>query len=147
MPRLAVLLLLTSPLCAQAWCFSEAAREYSLPPDLLRAIAHVESRSRADALHVNRNRSEDVGAMQINSVHFPLLKTVGIDRTMLLTDPCLNVRTGAWVLATGVKKHGYTWRAVASYNPGDPGYIDRVWDAYRNRAWLGQAKTPKRPAS
>lgn len=139
--RKAVLILAALlPVTAQAWCFDYAAREYGLKDaDLLRAIAHVESRNRPWAINLNRTSrgvSEDVGVMQINSQHFSLLEKAGITRKMLF-EPCLNIRTGAWILSEAVAKHGYTWRAVKAYNGiNNPHYAPLVWQAYRDKAWL-----------
>ena len=142
MHKLLGALFVAAPVLAQAWCFDFAAREYGVDADLLRAIAHVESRNTPWATNVNRNRSEDVGVMQINSVHLPALATVGISRRMLF-EPCLNIRTGAWVLSGAEKRHGYNWRAVMAYNGTNPAYARKVWDAYRSRAWL-MVQAPRR---
>lgn len=146
MHKLLGVLLMTAPVLGHAWCFDFAAREYGVDADLLRAIAHVESRNSPWAINVNRNGSVDVGVMQINDIHAPVLATVGISRRMLF-DPCLNIRTGAWVLSGAVKRHGYTWRAVMAYNGTNPAYARKVWDAYRKKAWLTVSAPRRRGAS
>ena len=35
---------------------------------------------------------------------------------MRLSDPCVNAKVGAWILAQFIQKHGYTWEAVGFYN-------------------------------
>lgn len=49
----------------------KAAKTYRVPPQVLRAIAHIESSSgRNSKLRKNRNHTYDAGPMQINSVHW-----------------------------------------------------------------------------
>lgn len=111
----AVILLafLVLPLSAAAFCFDEAAQQYGVSPQLLRAIAKTESGLRPDAVNRNPNGSYDVGIMQINSFWFPKF---GVTAEQLKKDSCLNVRTGADILSRCMQKHGYTWEAVGCYN-------------------------------
>jgi soluble lytic murein transglycosylase-like protein len=101
-----------------AECFSEAGLKYKIDPLLLRAIAQVESSMNSQAINVNRDGSQDIGIMQINSSHLERLAKSGITREKLLADTCLAVMVGAEILAGFVKKFGYTWRAVGAYNAG-----------------------------
>lgn len=110
---------------AQAYCFKEAGARYHVSPLLLRAMAQVESRMNAHAIGYNSNRqgkvtSRDFGLMQINSTHIPKLVAMGVirDARDLLTDPCLNVQTGAWILAQHLQVCGQTWQCLGSYNAG-----------------------------
>jgi len=92
-------LLLLTAFCistsAQAYCFQEAGARYHVSPQLLRAIAQVESGMNPHAIGYNRNRqgnitSRDFGLMQINSTHLAKLKAMG----------------------------GLTWQCLGSYNAG-----------------------------
>lgn len=119
----AVLLFFSSS--AQAYCFREAGARYNVSPQLLRAIAQVESGMNPHAIGYNRNRqgritSRDFGLMQINSTHLAKLKAMGVisDERDLLTQPCLNVQTGAWILAQHLQVCGLTWQCLGSYNAG-----------------------------
>lgn len=110
---------------AQAYCFREAGARYHVSPQLLRAIAQVESGMNPHAVGYNRDRqgrvtSRDFGLMQINSTHLAKLKAMGIisDERDLLTQPCLNVQTGAWILAQHLQVCGLTWQCLGSYNAG-----------------------------
>lgn len=110
---------------AQAYCFREAGARYHVSPQLLRAIAQVESGMNPHAVGYNRNKqgrvtSRDFGLMQINSTHLAKLKAMGIisDERDLLTQPCLNVQTGAWILAQHLQVCGLTWQCLGSYNAG-----------------------------
>lgn len=110
---------------AQAYCFREAGARYHVSPQLLRAIAQVESGMNPHAVGYNRDRqgrvtSRDFGLMQINSTHLAKLKAMGVisDERDLLTQPCLNVQTGAWILAQHLQVCGLTWQCLGSYNAG-----------------------------
>lgn len=126
---------------ALAYCWDEAASRYNLEPELLQAIAAVESGYRAQAMnHANRNGTRDIGLMQINSIHLPRLLKQGITEERLLSEPCLSVEVGASILAEFVRRFGYNWTAVGSYNVGaGPGpqrealrmrYAEKIWARY-----------------
>ncbi|NVZ51084.1 transglycosylase SLT domain-containing protein [Pseudomonas sp. B6002] len=126
---------------ALANCWNEAASRYDLEPELLQAIAAVESGYRTQAVnHANRNGTRDIGLMQINSIHLPRLLKQGITEERLLSEPCLSVEVGASILAEFVQRFGYNWTAVGSYNIGaGPGpqretlrmrYAQKIWAHY-----------------
>ena len=94
-------------------CFAEAGMYYGISPDLLKAIAKVESNFDASAVNKNKNGSFDYGIMQINSSWY---KTLGHELWMRLGDPCTNIMTGAWILKDCIDRCGYTWEAVGCYN-------------------------------
>lgn len=126
---------------ALADCWDEVASRYDIEPELLQAIAAVESGYRAGAMNYkNRNGTRDIGLMQINSMHLPRLQKLGITEQRLLTEPCLSVEVGASILAEFIGKFGYNWTAVGSYNVGaGPGaerealrlrYAQKIWARY-----------------
>lgn len=78
-------------------CWEQAGARYGVDPLLLYSIAQKESRFRNDAVNRNRNGTEDVCMMQINSTHFAQLAQWGITRDRLLADPCVCINVGAWV--------------------------------------------------
>ena len=49
-------------------CFNRASLHYQVPTALLKAIAVVESKMQAKAIHFNQNGTYDIGIMQINSI-------------------------------------------------------------------------------
>lgn len=113
------------PSTAHAFCFNEAGARYHVDPQLLRAIASVESSFNPRAINANRNKkgqitSRDYGLMQINSTHITQLRAMGVLQSEqdLLTNPCLNVQTGAWILARHLQVCGVTWECLGSYNAG-----------------------------
>lgn len=96
-------------------CFEQAGAYYKVNPLLLKAIARQESSMNPAATNKNTNGTEDVGLMQINSIHLPKLAPAGINRERL-RDPCTNIAVGAWVLAEAVSRLGMTWDAVGAYH-------------------------------
>ncbi|MBN2975380.1 invasion protein IagB [Pseudomonas fluorescens] len=115
--RIALTLLSLSGL-AQADCWQLAASRYHIDPLLLYAIAKVESGLNPSARNINRDGSQDIGLMQINSRHLPALARFGISEQHLLTQPCTSVLAGAWILAGFIREQGYGWQAVGAYNAG-----------------------------
>lgn len=110
--------LLTTVFPTFADCWKEAGTRYGIEPELLQAIAIVESGLTPSAINKNRNGTHDVGLMQINSSHLSTLKKFNITRQGLINDPCQNVMTGAWILAGNFRHYGYSWEAVGAYNAG-----------------------------
>lgn len=126
---------------ASAYCWEEVASRYNIEPQLLQAIAAVESGYQADAMnHANRNGTRDIGLMQINSIHLPRLLKQGITEERLLSEPCLSVEVGASILAEFIQRFGYNWTAVGAYNVGAGAgeqrealrlrYAEKIWARY-----------------
>jgi soluble lytic murein transglycosylase-like protein len=102
------------------YCFAEAAKKYSLNEDVLKAIAHTESRFNSNAISPpNKNGTYDIGVMQINSSNLPQLSKYGITQASLM-DACTNIHVGAWVLRQKVNVYGNNLKAIAHYNSSDP---------------------------
>ncbi len=99
-------------------CFEQAGLRYGIAPQLLRAIAWVESAMDPRALNANRDGTHDIGLMQVNSRWLLRLARFGL-RPQDLWDPCTNVHVGAWILAHAIRRWGYTWEAVGAYHAGD----------------------------
>lgn len=126
---------------AFANCWVETASRYDIEPELLQAIAAVESGYRAEVVnHANSNGTRDIGLMQINSIHLPRLQKQGITEERLLSEPCLSVEVGASILAEFIQRFGYNWTAVGSYNVGLGSgpqsealrmrYAEKIWSRY-----------------
>lgn len=124
---------------ASADCWIETGRRHSIEPELLYAIAQVESGLKPDAINQNSDGSRDVGLMQLNSMHLPRLQERGITERRLLEEPCLAIDVGASILADFIAQYGYNWTAVGAYNAGNSPdrqalrlrYARKVWERYR----------------
>lgn len=100
-------------------CFEKAGLDYGIDPLLLMSLGIKESHLKAKAVNdKNSDGSEDVCGMQINSYHYPKLAKFKIDRSLLLSDPCICTYTGGWVLADLFKSYGKSWDTVGMYNAG-----------------------------
>lgn len=117
--RLMLVLFFLAVNSAIANCWKQAGERYGIEPELLKAIAIVESGLSAAAVNKNNNGTTDVGLMQINSQHFNQLKKYRITPRLLINNPCQNIMTGAWVLAGQMRVFGYSWDAVGAYNAGN----------------------------
>ncbi|ODV41556.1 lytic transglycosylase [Cupriavidus sp. UYMMa02A] len=115
---------------ARANCLNDAATFHRVDPVLLQSIAQHESGMKADALNVNKDGSQDIGLMQINSIHLRRLARYGITRDQLF-DPCVNAYVGAWILRENIDRLGPTWKAVGAYNAASPdkqyAYVKRIY--------------------
>lgn len=99
-------------------CFKEAAERYNVNENLLIAHAIKESSLRPSAIN-RTSKGEAVGLMQIHSQWFEKLeKDYHITRRMLLTNPCLNINTGAWIIANNFFARGVSWDTVGAYYAG-----------------------------
>lgn len=107
---------------AHPFCFEEAGAQYGINPQILRAIAKVESNFNPAAINKNSNGTFDVGLMQINSIW---AATIGKERWNSLGDACSNAKTGAWILSMCMNKYGYTWKAIGCYNSQTPDKRDK----------------------
>ena len=82
-------------------CSNEAGTMFRIEPNLIKAIALVESNLKKDSIGKNRDKNNNIKSldywlMQINQMHIPLLKKRGIikDERDLLDNPCLNIKIG-----------------------------------------------------
>jgi len=107
---------------AEELCFKEAGYEYEINPQILIAIAKVESNFNPRAVNWNKNGTYDFGVMQINSSWYYAL---GKDWWMTLGDPCSNIKGGAKILSGCMKKYGYSWEAIGCYNSQTPSKRDK----------------------
>jgi hypothetical protein len=102
---------------ASATCWQEAAA-YGVSPDLIKAVARVESSldpSAVNRSHFHRTNSINIGLTQVNSRWLKTLSQWGITEQSLM-DGCTNVKAGAWILSQTFKQHGNTWDAVGAFN-------------------------------
>lgn len=112
-------------LSIQTSCFIETGKYFNIDPVLLRAIAEVESNFNPAAIGRNSDskgnlQSQDYGLMQINQSHVPNLINQGIisSEKDLITDPCLNIKIGTWILYKHFSRCGVNWSCLGTYNAG-----------------------------
>lgn len=100
-------------------CWDRASEKYGVSSLLLQAIAKNESEFNPLAINYNKDGSFDIGVMQINSRHLPVLAQFNITQKDLF-DPCINIDVGAWILSNNFKRMGFNWKAVGAYNAASP---------------------------
>ncbi|EOK7229265.1 lytic transglycosylase domain-containing protein [Escherichia coli] len=118
-------ILITKMSFASSACFNEAGTMFRIEPNLIKAIALVESNLKKDSIGKNRDKknnikSFDYGLMQINQMHIPMLKKRGIikDERDLLDNPCLNIKIGTEIVYKHFSRCGMTWQCLGTYNAG-----------------------------
>ncbi|ELU2550370.1 lytic transglycosylase domain-containing protein [Escherichia coli] len=125
LPIFTLSILITKMSFASSACFNEAGTMFRIEPNLIKAIALVESNLKKDSIGKNRDKknnikSFDYGLMQINQMHIPMLKKRGIikDERDLLDNPCLNIKIGTEILYKHFSRCGMTWQCLGTYNAG-----------------------------
>lgn len=126
-------------------CWDEAGQRYGVSPQLLYAIARVESGLNPQAVnltHRQRTGSYDIGLMQINSSHLPKLARLGLSERDLY-NPCTNIHVGAWLLAQTLSRQGVSWDGVGAYNAACTQLKGPACQAARSRyAWQVYRRLP-----
>lgn len=112
-------------------CVQYSAQKYSIPPAVIGAIILTEN-GRPGRISRNRNRTVDIGPMQINSTWLHRLRRLGIGYAELKNNSCLNVDVGTWILAKNIRdRNGDLWKAIGDYHSRRP---IEAW-RYQRRVW------------
>lgn len=106
-------------------CIQEAAQCFKINPLIIKAIIWQESSNRQNVVNFNKNKTQDIGIMQINSIHFSALRSLGISEQELRENSCANIFSGSWILNKSIQNHGYSWEAIGKYHSKTPYYRDR----------------------
>lgn len=116
-----------------AACLMMAAQNYSIPPQVLVGILHVEGGKIGQQVR-NKNGSYDLGPMQINTLWTKeLAKEWNISQAqakrLVRDDACTNVNVAAWIFRRNLNETKSLSKAIEWYNSRTP-HIGR---AYRKK--------------
>ena len=112
-------------------CVVSAANTYQVPPAIILSVLKVEG-GQPGKTSKNKDKSIDIGPMQINSIHLNELKSSGITFEKLKNDGCLNVHIGAYYIRKAQINRGLLnpfsinadpatfWKSVGDYNSRTP---------------------------
>lgn len=114
----------TTPATAQ--CVKEAVAYYkTVPTALLYAMLYVEGGQTGKTSVKRYNGSVDIGKAQINSNNLKGLSKYGITAYDLKNNECLNIKVGAYFLASNYHMLGNWTSAIISYNIGIGRFKDK----------------------
>ena len=93
----------------------EFAEKYDLPPELIYAVIHTESRFRAEAV----SRVGASGLMQLMpATAESVAGRIGLTQPIDLVDPRTNIELGSWYLRDLIDRFEVLDTALAAYNAG-----------------------------
>jgi hypothetical protein len=124
-------------------CCMTAAIEYSVPADILLAIAEIEG-GKPGIISRNSNGTVDIGPMQFNSSYLASLRNFGILPEDVNAEGCYPYRLAAWrVLGHITRDQGDVFTRAANYHSRTPQYntIYRAKLITAARRWAGWLKT------
>lgn len=101
-------------------CWDLAAHRYGVDAWLLLALAQKESGLTSGALGINRNKTEDLGLTQINSIHLEEMKRYGVSRHDLLHNDCKNIYAAAYLLSRCMARYGNNIDGIGCYHSKTP---------------------------
>lgn len=115
-----------TPLQIFASCLMLAAQTYSVPPQVMVGILHVEGGKVGQEVGPNVNGSYDLGPMQVNTLWLPrLASTWNVDartaRKWVRDNSCVNLHVAAWILRQKLDEAGGNlFAGIARYHSGTP---------------------------
>ena len=96
--------------------FKKASEIYKIPKEVLMAIAFTENESlKPNAIRHNKNKTEDIGLMQINTLWIKEFQYIGLSKQKLL-DVENNIYVASLILSNLIKKYGYSLSTIAKYH-------------------------------
>ena len=106
-------------------CIIDASRRFKVPAAVILTILDVEG-GEVGISAKNKNKTWDLGPMQINTCHMEKLSRYGITREDLETNGCLNVQVGTWLLKNHLNDtHGHVLEAIGRYHSNREPYKNR----------------------
>lgn len=123
-------------------CLVSAAEHFRLPVSALLAILDVEGGT-VGFEEVNRNGTTDMGPAQINSVHMPRLRAIGLDEGDIACNGCLNIHVAAMLLREKLDSAGNIFDALGEYHSRTPQKKARYQEKIRT-AYLKLKANPER---
>jgi soluble lytic murein transglycosylase-like protein len=101
-------------------CLPDIATYYQVPQLLVQSIMIIEGGKVGDKIGPNRNKTYDLGVMQINTIwEKELNKKFRIDEHALIWNECTNIAVGTWILASRYVEFNNDWTtAIMAYNAG-----------------------------
>lgn len=123
-------------------CLMQSSAVNHVPAEVVTSIISVEG-GRHGIATINKNKTEDLGIMQINTgVWLPLVSRVffhandNMAYNILKNDDCFNIEVGTWILRYAISlEHGSLWDGVGRYHSNTPrlkkSYIKKVQMRYK----------------
>ena len=106
-------------------CMAATAAFYHLPPRVLPAI-HAVERGQVGSIGHNRDGSDDLGVMQVNTLWLPALARasrlpVPVVRSRLVSDACFDIAAAGAIMRTYlIETKGDLMQAVGDYHSHTP---------------------------
>lgn len=127
----------------RAKCIVDAANRFGVPVSMILTVLDVEG-GEVGVAAGNRNKTWDLGPMQINTCHLPELSPYGITSDDLIRNGCLNIQVGAYLLKGHlVNTRGKRLEAVARYHSLREPHKGR-YRKKAERAYMSLKKNPGR---
>lgn len=123
-------------------CLISAAEHFHLPVSALLAILDVEGGT-VGYEEINRNGTTDMGPAQINSVHMPRLRAIGLNEGDIARNGCLNIHVAAMLLREKLNATGNILDALGEYHSRTPTKKARYQQKIRT-AYLKLRAAPER---
>ncbi len=105
------------------------ANNFNVPLWALIGILATEKGKIGQAIQ-NKNRTWDLGAFQINTIHINELTKIGISPESILTDANINALVATWLLSKHFTESQNIWEAIGNYHSKTPkfklNYIKKV---------------------
>ena len=111
--------------------FKKYGEKYNISYILLKTIALTENdKLDPDIVRKNKNKSKDIGLMQINTLWIKELPKFHLSEKKLKNID-INIEVSAYILSRLIKKYGYSWNTIGMYHSKTKKY---------KKKWIQRAK-------